>query len=71
MLHLCYCWLQLLAHQREGSPHVRHNINMYHRKGQTSHLQIGFTAVDETSLGETTISVQREGLGLFSVQQNS
>lgn len=52
------------------SPHFSHKINIYHRKGQNSHLQIGYTAVAETSLGETAISVQRERLGMLSVQQN-
>lgn len=55
----------------ERSPHFSHEIRMYHRKGQNSHLQTGYTAVAETSIGETSTSVQRERLGLFSVQQNS
>lgn len=70
MLHLCYCMLHLLSQQGEGI-HFSYKINMYHRKGPNSHLQIGYAAVAETSSGETAISVQRDSLGLFSVQKNS
>lgn len=63
-----YCSLQLLALQKEV-PTLATEL-VYHRKGQNSHLQTVYTAVAETSLGGTTISVQGERLALVSFQQN-